>query len=148
MENETYKHTQMGWTTSIAVFVPLLICLGAIFTVPDEAAEVRNVLIAVAVILAIVLLLFFTLTVRVNATHLQVSFGPGLIRRTITRADIESIEAVRNKWWYGFGIRYVPSGGWMFNTSGLDAVQLVFKNGKRFRIGTDDPEGLVTALRN
>jgi hypothetical protein len=35
----------------------------------------------------------------------------------------------------------------MFNVSGLDAVELELISGKRFRIGTDHPEGLETAIR-
>ena len=44
----------------------------------------------------------------------------------------------------GFGIRKVP-GGWMWNVSGLDSVQLTFADGKRFRIGTDEPGALEAA---
>jgi plasmid stabilization system protein ParE len=46
---------------------------------------------------------------------------------------------------YGWGIRLTPS-GWMFNVSGLDAVELTLRSGKRFRIGTDDPRDVIQAL--
>ena len=36
--------------------------------------------------------------------------------------------------------------GWMFNVSGLDAVELELVNGKRFRIGTEDPSEVVEAI--
>ncbi len=36
--------------------------------------------------------------------------------------------------------------GWMFNVSGLDAVDIELKDGGRFRIGTDEPEELVRAI--
>ena len=38
--------------------------------------------------------------------------------------------------------------GWMYNVWGLDAVQLELQSGKSFRIGTDDPDGLVAALND
>ena len=55
------------------------------------------------------------------------------------------MRAVRNKWIYGWGIRRLP-GGWMYNVWGLDAIELDLVSGKRFRIGTDDPDGLLAAI--
>jgi len=52
---------------------------------------------------------------------------------------------VRNKWWYGLGIRLTPH-GWLYIVSGLDAVEIVRISGKKFRVGTDEPQALVTAL--
>ena len=37
--------------------------------------------------------------------------------------------------------------GWMYNVSGLDAVEIELKGGGRFRIGTDEPDELVRAIR-
>ena len=37
--------------------------------------------------------------------------------------------------------------GWMWNISGLDAVELTYHNGKKLRIGTDEPEVLLEALK-
>jgi len=48
-------------------------------------------------------------------------------------------------WLVGWGIRWTGS-GWLFNVSGLDAVELSLKSGRRFRIGTDDPRGLHTFI--
>ena len=56
------------------------------------------------------------------------------------------VTQVRNRWWWGFGIRWTPH-GWMWNISGLDAVELTYHNGKKFRIGTDEPEALLEALK-
>jgi hypothetical protein len=53
---------------------------------------------------------------------------------------------VRNKWWYGWGIRLTPH-GWLFNVGGLDAVELELASGRKFRIGTDEPQGLLNAIR-
>lgn len=86
-------------------------------------------------------------TVRGDASEafLRVQFGWGLIRRTIPLASIESARPVRNSWWYGWGIRLTPH-GWLWNVSGLDAVELELTSGKRFRIGTDEPGRLVRAI--
>jgi len=36
--------------------------------------------------------------------------------------------------------------GWMWNISGLDAVEIEYRDGKCFRIGTGDPQELLAAL--
>ena len=46
----------------------------------------------------------------------------------------------------GWGIRLIPN-GWLWNVSGLGAVELSLVNGQRFRIGTDEPEQLATAIQ-
>ena len=59
--------------------------------------------------------------------------------------EIEQVAVVRNRWWYGFGIR-IAAGFRLYNVSGLDAVELKLKSGGIRRIGTDDPQGLAAAL--
>ena len=34
----------------------------------------------------------------------------------------------------------------MYNVSGLDAVELTLRNGRRFRVGTDERQALLNAL--
>ena len=52
---------------------------------------------------------------------------------------------MRNKWWYGWGLRWIP-GGSMYNVWGFDAVELELRSGKVFRIGSDEPDALLAAL--
>ena len=73
--------------------------------------------------------------------------GPSMVRSAAkNHAYIAIVTQVRNRWWWGFGIRWTPH-GWMWNISGLDAVELTYHNGKKFRIGTDEPEALLEALK-
>ncbi|MAH16898.1 MAG: hypothetical protein CL960_00125 [Euryarchaeota archaeon] len=90
-------------------------------------------------------LLFYRLRVAVDDSHLHLVFGVGLVRRSIARADIVGAAAMRNRFWYGWGIRRTPH-GWMWNISGLDAVEITYASGKKFRIGTDEPGRLLQAL--
>ncbi|MDY7014940.1 MAG: hypothetical protein SVX43_15355 [Cyanobacteriota bacterium] len=59
--------------------------------------------------------------------------------------DTEAV-AVKNPWYYGWGIRLTPR-GWLFNVSGLDAVEISLNSGRHFRIGTDRPRELERAIR-
>lgn len=96
-------------------------------------------------LVACLLLLFSTLTVVVREQVLDISFGPGLIRRRIELRHIRSVRVVRNAWYYGWGIRLTPT-GWLWNVSGLGGVEVQFDNGQRFRIGSDEPNALASVL--
>lgn len=89
--------------------------------------------------------LFSSLTVSVDSQALRWHFGPGFWRKRVPLAEIAGVEAVRNRWWYGWGIRAIPE-GWLYNVSGLDAVEIGLTNGRRIRIGTDEPARLVEAI--
>ncbi len=85
------------------------------------------------------------LTVEIDEQHVRIWYGWGWPRRDIDRTAITRVEQVRGRWFWGWGIRLTPR-GWLWNVWGLDAVELTFTDGKRFRIGTDRPSELVGAL--
>jgi hypothetical protein len=101
----------------------------------------------VFLLMIIALYLFNSLVVRVSADKIYIAFGSGLIRKNIQISTITSAEKVRNKWYYGFGIRLIP-GGQMYNVAGLDAVELKLTNGRVFRIGTDEPDKLLAVIHS
>ncbi len=139
-----YSHTQFGWMTLIALF-GALVALGAVGR--NLGPEGTDGLMVGMAVLALMMPLFGWLTVTVDEEAVMARFGIGLLRKKIRLSDIKSATQVRNKWWYGWGMRMGPS-GWMFNVSGLDAVEIEFKGGGRFRIGTDEPEELLGAIRS
>ncbi len=96
-------------------------------------------------ILAVSLLLFHSLAVEVDERWVHVAFGVGLIRRSIPLERIASCDVVRTPWYFGWGVRYVFR-GWMWNVSGFDAVELTYRSGGHFRIGTDDAASLAAAI--
>lgn len=134
-----YRHTQVGW-----VLVAVLGGLGAFLYLQLQRDGVPQVWFPLG-ILALALLLMGTLTVDVDRERVRVAFGPGLVRKTIPLSEIAAFQAVRNPWIAGWGIRLIR-GGQLWNVSGLDAVELALRDGRFFRIGTDEPEALVRAL--
>ena len=102
-------------------------------------------LLIILTALAVSLLLFSILTVKVDGEEVSVRFGVGLIRKRFPLSEIESHSAVRNPWYYGWGLRRTPI-GWLYNVSGLEAVEITLKDGRKVRIGTDDPTGLDAAI--
>ena len=136
-----YEHKQIG---------KVMICafLGAAALVAGMGAIMRGGSIAF-VITAILLLTitgFYKLTVKIDNEKLRASFGIGLIRKEVSTSEIASCAPIRIRWWYGWGIHFTPY-GWLYNISGWDAVAIALRDGRKFALGTNDPHGLVTAIR-
>lgn len=144
-----YKHTQIGYYLIFIMGIAILIC-GSLSFVFDQhqhsGAQFGGWLCGiVTLILLICLLLFYQLTVEITDTRLRFRFGLGLIRKTIPLDQIVSAVPVRNSWLAGWGIHHVGS-GWLYNVSGMDAVEIELESGKKLRIGTDEPKQLTEAI--
>jgi hypothetical protein len=136
----SYRHTQRGpW-----IVIPCLLFAALNAAIAWQTGQWPAV--AVLVFLIAVAIMFSSLTVEVEGNELRWRFGPGWWTWRIAIDDIESVAAVRNKWWNGLGIRKGP-GFWLYNVAGLDAVELRLRSGEVRRIGTDDPQGLAAALK-
>ena len=144
-----YRHTQRADLLLILLGGVIVLTL-AVWIVASPAGALEDpvalaVLIPVMAVLAVVLVLFSSLTVEVDDEALRIIFGPGLVRHAWSLDRIRSWSTVRNPWWYGWGIHLTPR-GWLYNVSGSGAVEIVLSGGRRCRIGTDDPSGLTAAL--
>jgi len=139
--NISYRHTQFG-----TVMVASL--LGAAILV--AAASFRTGWSLVTGLVEIFVIgcafLFCCLTVEIKGDELVCRFGPGFIKKRVVLSEIREVKVVKNLWHYGWGIRLTPD-GWLFNVSGLNAVEIELASGRRFRIGTDRPDDLAEAIR-
>lgn len=137
----TYQHTQIGNT----ILYPLLgaALLGVVLAF---ISPIMRLGIIVAIPLALAAWMFCRLTVTIDDKHLRASFGPGFVYKQVPLDQIKSCTPVRIKWWEGWGI-HLSRFGWLYNVSGWDAVAIRLQNGKQLAIGTDDPAGLMEALR-
>jgi len=138
-----YQHTQIGVTVVVTFGLVILVILG--FSIADPTSLPIEIGATLLTLLLFALVIFSRLTVKVCADQVEVHFGFGVCRRRFALIEIDAVERVRNPWYYGWGIRLTPE-GWMYNVSGFDAVQLQLASGKRFRIGTDEPEPLKSAI--
>ncbi len=136
-----YENTQVA--------VVILVAVGLVFLalLPVALSEANSYPVWIVVgILGVVAFLFHSLTVRVQDAKLEIRFGTGLIGRTIPLQRIRDVRAVTNPWWYGYGIRYTPS-GWLYNVSGRGAVKVALDGGSSILVGTNEPDRLVAAIR-
>jgi hypothetical protein len=141
-EMKNYRHTQFGSAIVLGIgAIALAMVLAAAFW-PHLAV---NLLFGAAV-LGVSLVLFSTLTIAIEDGMLRASLGPGLVRKKVRLAEIACVRPVPFRWWYGWGIHLTPH-GWLYNVSGWKAVEITLRNGRRFCLGTDEPENLLKAIQ-
>jgi hypothetical protein len=138
-----YRHTQIGSVITAGIGLGVV----AIFVSIWISGSFHLVEGAILIILSIALGLFHSLTVEIRNSELYCHFGPGIVRKTIMLSDIDDAKAVQIPWYSGCGIRWIPGQYLLWRVSGFQAVELVLKNGGRFRIGTDEPDMLVQAIQ-
>jgi len=137
-----YKHTQIGYLI-ISIGVILVFYFGFILT------RVGFNPIAIAIMFSVVFILasFTTLKVMIDENYLRIKFGYGIFRKRFLLKEIISAQTVKNHWYYGWGIRlWLWPRMLIFNVSGFDAVEIKMKNGKIYRIGTEESKKLEQAI--
>ena len=115
----SYQHTQAGTMNRVII--------GALIAAHPKAGEV-----------------FWAAVV---ALALSLALAARLLRRRFAIEEIQRVQPLRTRWWYGWGIRLTPH-GWLFNVSGFDAVKIELGNGKKYLIGTDEPKKLAAAIES
>jgi hypothetical protein len=106
----------------------------------------REIFLALSIVFLITIVAFYKLTITIDDEILCASLGIGLVRKKVALAEIAACEPIRIRWWYGWGIHLTPY-GWLHNVAGLDAVAITLRDGRKFALGTDDPDELVEAIR-
>lgn len=148
----SYKHTQIGLLMLLVTLAVLVLFAWVHITALAEPPSIDSgsnfAVSAVMVLILLMLASFVTLTVSINENYLQVKFGYGIFFKRFTLNQIASAKIVKNHWYYGWGIKvwFWPY-MWIYNISGFDAVEIVMKNGKVYRIGTDTPKELEAAIK-
>jgi hypothetical protein len=130
----------MGALFGAAIFVAVT---GTVAPAHRDGLFISAVIEVILVICAIV---FSKLTIKIDSETLRACFAMGFICKKIPLAEIAACEPIRIRWWYGWGIHLTPY-GWLYNVSGLDAVAITLRNGRKFALGSDDPHGLAEAVR-
>ncbi|MEK7576410.1 MAG: hypothetical protein AAB482_01815 [Patescibacteria group bacterium] len=148
----TYKHTQISYLMLVVTLAVLALFAWAQITARLELPSYYSgTNFAITFIMALILFIlasFTTLTVTIHENSLRIKFGFGIFAKMFPLKQIASVQTVKNHWYYGWGIRvwFWPY-MWIYNVSGFDAVEIIMKNGKIYRIGTDVSEELEIAIK-
>jgi hypothetical protein len=134
----SYKHTQRG-TLILAVTLGMALLFAIL------AMTLLKPLWVAPLILLATAWLFRSLTIEITDRELRWCFGPGLIRKSVPLSEIVSATPVRTNVLEGWGI-HLSRYGWLYNVSGFDALAVTLRSGKRFALGTDEPQALVERL--
>jgi len=114
------------------------------FVIAVLAILVSKIFWLTVVLLALVAWLFHSLTIEITDRTLGWQFGPGWIRKSVPLAEIVYAAPVRTG--PSWGIHWSPRLGWLYNVSGWDAVLVTLRSGKKFALGTDEPQILAARL--
>jgi hypothetical protein len=142
------KFTQFGTFSMIVMLLCIVVSIALLFIVGFEETIMIVVFSFCILAFIICLLIFYKMTIIIDDTHLSFIMGTGLIKKSYPLSDVESCKPVRNSPLSGVGI-HLTSNGWLFNVSGLSAVEISFKNRKsKIRIGTDKPDEVAEAVNS
>ena len=147
----SYKHKQIGYLMLVITLVVLVLFAWLQITAraepPSYYSGTNFAITAIMALILFILASFSTLTVTIDEQFLKIRFGWGIFRKNFPISEIVAVKKVKNHWYYGWGIRlwFWPH-IWIFNVSGFDAVELTMKNGKIYRISTDEPDILEEIL--
>ena len=146
-----YKHTQIGYLMLVITLSVLIlfawIHITALAEPPSYHSGSNFAVTATMVLSLFILASFVSLQVIIDEKYLRIKFGYGIYQKKFLLHDIVSTKTVKNHWYYGWGIRvwFWPK-MWIYNVSGFDAVEIKLKNGKIYRIGTDEPKKLEQTI--
>lgn len=146
-----YKHTQIGYLMLVVTLAVLVLFAWAYITAAAEPPSVNSgtnfLFTAIMVLILFILASFVSLQVIIDGKYLRIKFGYGIYQKKFSLNDVMSAKTVKNHWYYGWGIRgWLWPKMWIYNVSGFDAVEIKLKNGKTYRIGTDEPKKLEQTI--
>ncbi len=143
----SYKHTQIGYLMIIVNLSVLILFTWVQITARAEPPSVDSgtnfAVTSVMFLILFILASFTTLTTSINEEYLKIKFGYGIFKKTFPLEEIVSVRKVKNHWYCGWGIRFcLWPRMWIYNVSGFDAIEIIMKNQKIYRMGTDDSDEL------
>ncbi len=138
--NAQYRHSQPGYLMIVTAVISLVV------TSFVYAYGQWPLWMPIGAIGVFILVSGYKLTVKINDGFLKFWFGPGIFWKTIPLEKIAYCEPFKGVI-FGWGI-HAGSGGWLYNVSGMKAVTVVLRSGKKMYIGTDEPKRLVEAVNS
>ena len=139
-----YNHCQKS-----KLHVYILAGISLLFSILLIITNLNPILVTSYIFVFFVIRSFSELCVSVEGVYLKIRFKYWIFSKKFLLSDIQSAKKVRNKCYHGWGIRwkfapFTP----IFNVYWLDAIELIMRNNKRYRIGTDDVDNLFETVNN
>src|SRR3990172_4017450 len=105
----SYKHTQIGYLMLVITLAVLVffawIQITARAEPPSYYSGTNFAITAIMVLILFILASFTTLTASIVENCLRIKFGFGIFTKKFALNEISSVSAVKNHWYYGWGIK-------------------------------------------
>jgi len=148
MDRPVYTHVQTSmWMRAFMVIVAVALLIPGTVALRSGDAGIATIVLVMPLIVAYSAFVFSTMTIQVTATAVRWWFGFGWPGETIERADLVAEEIANPGMFNGIGI-HLTFRGWLWNVSLGSAVALRRNGRLDTLLGTDDPNGLLAALRD
>lgn len=147
------KYTQIGILTIImalatAIFTAFMFYSAIKSANNQDAVMLKIVGVFVVGFFVFLLVSFYSFTIKTEEGKLHWWFGNGFNKKTFAIEEIQSIELVKNPWYYFWGIKSIP-GGWLYSIApGGSAIELIFKNDKIIRLGSNRAQEIIEILES
>jgi hypothetical protein len=138
--NAQYRHSQPGY---LMIVVGMIILVVTAFVYVYDSQQAGWILGTIGLF---ILVFGYKLTVEISDGCFRFWFGPGIFWKKIAFDRIAYCEPCKGII-LGWGIHFGP-GGWLYNVSGMKAVTVVLKSGKKLHIGTNEPVRLIEAINS
>jgi hypothetical protein len=113
----------------------------------NNPASDEGLVVFLLLMLALLVLFAFTsLRTRIDDTGIKMVFIP-FKKKTVAWDQVEQLRIVNYGFVGGWGIRLGSHYGTIYNISGNKGLAIRLKNGKKFLIGTAQPEALKSYLK-
>ena len=137
-----YQKTQLGTTTLIISAAVLILILALQGRSPYHLGSIAALVIIVAC-----MIVFSSMTVRVTDTEVEWWLTLPLLRGHVPLDNIKSAAAAVASPIHSLGIR-TNGRDWTWILSGRNLVEIILKDDKRIRLGTDDAPRLLKAINS
>ena len=113
-----------------------------VYSRTNGAITTLDLIFTISILISVVLLIWFLkLETKITEKHIQVKYFP-FVNKTFLIEEIEMMKVINYGFVGGWGIRFWTPYGTVYNTSGNKGLHFQLKNGKRYVIGTQNPEEL------
>ncbi|MCC7467323.1 MAG: hypothetical protein IT261_13675 [Saprospiraceae bacterium] len=150
--NESQRFSQV-WLWAIILstsFIPVIgLYQQMVAGVPFGNNPMSNLGLGLMLLFDAALLFFFwsiRLVTEIDHHEIRLAYRP-FMRRSILWSDVQKAEVVNYGFVGGWGVRYSPQYGKVYNVNGKMGLALELKNGDKLCIGTQQPEDLEAALK-
>lgn len=144
MTSTAYNRRQVLW--GLWVVLPATAALTLVLAWPANGGAERAALAALVLGQLAVLAGMSHFELSVDAEAVRWRYGLfGWPNWTLPLADIRQVEPARSSWIEGWGIRRTKE-GMLYNARGPGTVRLTLKDGRRLRLGSDEPERLAAII--